>query len=99
MSMQLLTLGLNHTTAPLAEDVGVTIRRLRERLSQPAGGRVTEAAIVSTCNRTELYCAAEEPDLAQRALHEFVASEKQLDLDELHRHSYVLPHVNAVRHA
>src|SRR5829696_7856468 len=108
MSMQLLTLGLNHTPAPLAvrqrvaflaEDVGVTIRRLRERLSQPAGGRVTEAAIVSTCNRTELYCAAEEPDLAQRALYEFVASEKQLDLDELHRHSYVLPHVNAVRHA
>ncbi|MBA2549332.1 MAG: glutamyl-tRNA reductase, partial [Burkholderiaceae bacterium] len=106
--MQLLTVGLNHSTAPLAvrervaflaDDVGATIRRLRERLNEPAGGGVSEAAIVSTCNRTELYCAAEEPDLAQRALHEFVASEKRLDLDELHRHSYVLPHVDAVRHA
>ncbi|MEP6609875.1 MAG: glutamyl-tRNA reductase, partial [Burkholderiaceae bacterium] len=106
--MQLLTLGLNHTTAPLAvrervaflaEDVGATIRRLRERLCQPAGGGVSEAAIVSTCNRTELYCAADEPDLAQHALHQFVASEKNLDLDELHRHSYVLPDVDAVRHA
>ena len=68
--MQLLTLGLNHTTAPLAvrervaflaDEVGATIGRLRERLSEPAGGRVSEAAIVSTCNRTELYCAVEDP--------------------------------------
>ena len=67
-SMQLLTLGLNHTTAPLAvrervafvpEEVGLTIGRLRDRLSQPSGGRVSEAAIISTCNRTELYCAAD----------------------------------------
>ena len=106
--MQLLTLGVNHTTAPLAvrervafvaAEIGATIGRLRERLCDPAGGRVSEAAIVSTCNRTEVYCAAEEPEIAQRALHEFVAAEKQVDLDELHRHSYVLPQVNAVRHA
>ena len=81
--MQLLTLGLNHTTAPLAvrervaflaDEVGATIARLRERLSAPAGGNVSEAAIVSTCNRTELYCAVEEPEVAQQALHQFVAS-------------------------
>ncbi|HQR56642.1 MAG TPA: glutamyl-tRNA reductase [Burkholderiaceae bacterium] len=106
--MQLLTLGLNHTTAPLAvrervafvpEEVCLTIGRLRERLSQPSGGRVSEAAIVSTCNRTELYCAADEPDRAQQALQEFVATEKQLSLDELQRHTYVLPQASAVRHA
>jgi len=28
---------------------------------------------VSTCNRTELYCAADEPERAQQALQEFVA--------------------------
>ena len=106
--MQLLTLGLNHTTAPLAvrervafvpEEVGLTIGRLRERLSQPSSGRVSEAAIVSTCNRTELYCAADEPERAQQALQEFVAAEKQLSLDELQRHTYVLPQASAVRHA
>ncbi len=106
--MQLLTLGVNHTTAPLAvrervafvaEEVGATIGRLCERLREPAGGHVCEAAIVSTCNRTELYCAAGDPQRAQSALHEFVAAEKQLDLSELQRHSYVLPHVDAVRHA
>jgi len=106
--MQLLTLGLNHTTAPLAvrervafvpEEVCTTIGRLREKLAEPAGGRVSEAAIVSTCNRTELYCAAAEPERAQFALQEFVAHEKQLSLDELARHTYVLPQANAVRHA
>jgi glutamyl-tRNA reductase len=106
--MHLLTLGLNHTTAPLAvrervafvpEEVCRTIGRLRERLSEPAGGRVSEAAIVSTCNRTELYCAADEPERAQLALQEFVAAEKQLSLDELQRHTYVLPQASAVRHA
>ena len=106
--MQLLTLGLNHTTAPLAvrervafvpEEVCGTIGRLREKLAQPEGGRVSEAAIVSTCNRTELYCAADEPARAQVALQEFVAAEKQLSLDELQRHTYVLPQASAVRHA
>jgi glutamyl-tRNA reductase len=106
--MQLLTLGLNHTTAPLAvrervafvpEEVCMTIGRLREKLSEPAGGSVSEAAIVSTCNRTELYCAANEPERAQLALQEFVAAEKQLSLDELQRHTYVLPQASAVRHA
>ncbi len=106
--MQLLTLGLNHTTAPLAvrervafvpEEVCMTIGRLRQKLSEPAGGRVSEAAIISTCNRTELYCAADEPERAQLALQEFVAAEKQLSLDELQRHTYVLPQASAVRHA
>ena len=106
--MQLLTLGLNHTTAPLAvreriafvpEEICTTIGRLRAKLAQPAGGQISEAAIVSTCNRTELYCAADEPERAQIALQEFVAAEKQLSLDEVQRHLYVLPQESAVRHA
>jgi len=106
--MQLLTLGLNHSTAPLAirervafvpEEVGAAIGRLREQLWEPAGGRLTEAAIVSTCNRTELYCAVEEPERAQQALQAFVALEKRLAIEELQRHTYVLPQANAVRHA
>jgi glutamyl-tRNA reductase len=106
--MQLLTLGLNHTTAPLAvrervafvpEQVAATIGRLRERLAEPAGGRLTEAAIVSTCNRTELYCAVQEPERARHALTQFIAVEKQLDVGDLERHSYALPNDSAVRHA
>jgi len=106
--MQLLTLGLNHQTAPLAlrerlafvpAEVGETIARLRERLSPPAAGRLTEAAIVSTCNRTELYCAVEEPQSASGALSEFLVSTRRLDASELRRATYVLPQADAVRHA
>src|SRR4029453_10121865 len=106
--MDLLTLGLNHTTAPLAmrervafvpDEVGSAPPGLGEKLPPAAGGRVSEPAIVSTCNRTELYCAAEEPDRAQYALQAFVASEKQLTPHEIKRHSYVLPQASAVRHA
>jgi glutamyl-tRNA reductase len=104
----LLALGLNHQTAPLAlrervafvpDEVGETIARLRERLAARDAGQVTEAAIVSTCNRTELYCAAEEPDAAGIALAEFIASTKHLDSGEIRKASYVLPQANAVRHA
>ncbi|MCA3218548.1 MAG: glutamyl-tRNA reductase [Burkholderiales bacterium] len=106
--MQLLTLGINHQTAPLAlrerlafvpDEVGSVISRLRDRLSDSAAGRVTEAAIVSTCNRTELYCAAEKPDAATDALAQFIASTKQVDAGEIMRASYMLPQGNAVRHA
>jgi glutamyl-tRNA reductase len=106
--MPLLTLGLNHSTAPLAlrervafvpDEIGSAIGRLRERTWTPDGGQLTEAAIVSTCNRTELYCAVEEPERAQHALQAFVAAEKGLAVDELQRHTYVLPQANAVRHA
>ncbi len=106
--MQLLTLGLNHQTAPLAlrervafvpDEVSHAITRLRDRLAGRDAGRLTEAAIVSTCNRTELYCAVEEPVAAAHALTDFIAAEKRLEADELKRASYVLPQTNAVRHA
>jgi glutamyl-tRNA reductase len=106
--MHLLTLGLNHQTAPLAlrervafvpEEVGSTIARLRDGLADRSRGRLTEAAIVSTCNRTELYCAVEQPQAAGPALADFVAREKRLDGDEFRRSAYLLPQADAVRHA
>jgi len=106
--MHLLTLGLNHQTAPLAlrervafvpEEIGSTICRMRERLSDTSRGRLTEAAIVSTCNRTELYCAVEQPQAAGAALSDFIAEEKRLDTDEFRRSAYLLPQADAVRHA
>jgi glutamyl-tRNA reductase len=106
--MHLLTLGLNHQTAPLAlrekmafvpEEVGNTIARLRDALADRDRGRLTEAAIVSTCNRTELYCAVEEPQTASSALTDFLADSRRLDATELKRSTYLLPQGNAVRHA
>src|SRR3954465_14773661 len=61
--MSLYTLGLNHQTAPLAvrERVVFHVERLREALAELKRGLASEAAILSTCNRTELYVAGDEP--------------------------------------
>ena len=65
--MQLYAFGVNHQTAPLtvreqvvfhAENLTQALRDLVTRQS------VREAAIISTCNRTEVYCATAEPHLA-----------------------------------
>ncbi len=106
--MHLLALGLNHQTAPLSlrervaflpEEVVGAIARLRTRFARSDAGALSEAAIVSTCNRTELYCAVDTPERAGIALAEFVATEKGIGPDDLARASYTLPKCDAVRHA
>ena len=58
--MSLFALGLNHHTAPLdvRERVVFHVERLREALGALRTDLAGEAAILSTCNRTELYLAA-----------------------------------------
>src|SRR6266496_923613 len=97
-AMQLFTLGLNHHTAPLAirERVAFDAERLRSALSElTAHEPVKEAAILSTCNRTELYCALGEP---QAAL-EWLAGYHRVQPRELKPYLYTLPQAEAVRHA
>ena len=64
--MALLTLGLNHTTAPveLREQVAFDMTRLPEALVQLTQEfpNVREGAILSTCNRTELFLAIDGDD-------------------------------------
>lgn len=61
--MPLIALGLNHLTAPVsvreqvAIDADATPPALADLASQPG---VDEALILSTCNRTELYCSVRE---------------------------------------
>lgn len=102
--MSVFALGLNHTTAPLdlrgrfsftLEQIAPALRGVQTRLagaSQPA-----EAALLSTCNRTELYCAAES-GLVQPAL-EWLAGTGGVGADSLRPHAYVLRGDQAARHA
>ena len=65
--MALFTLGINHRTAPLEvrEQLAFHAEELRRALSDlMSSGHVHEAAILSTCNRTELYCQADTPQAA-----------------------------------
>ena len=95
--MQLFALGLNHHTAPLAvrEQVAFDPMRLPQALVELTHGHeVREAAILSTCNRTELYCAAEAPEAAAQWLAEY----HRLQPQKISPYLYTLPSRDAVRH-
>ena len=94
--MSLYALGLNHQTAPLAvrERVVFHVERLREALGELKRGLAREAAILSTCNRTELYVAGDEPAAAAH----WLARYHRFEPDGLSPYLYTLPREQAVRH-
>jgi glutamyl-tRNA reductase len=93
----LYALGLNHQTAPLEvrERVVFHVERLAEALMQVKSGLASEAAILSTCNRTELYFAGEQPAAAA----EWLAHYHRMPPGELAPYLYTRPRDQAVRHA
>ena len=96
--MQLYAFGINHETAPLAlreqvvfhaENLIAALRELVER--RP----VKEAAIISTCNRTEVYCNTEAP----AAVVDWLAGYHSLNTHQIEPYLYQLPRERAVKHA
>lgn len=95
--MTLFALGLNHQTAPLdvRERVTFHVERLGEALTELRRRLDSEAAILSTCNRTELYLASGEP----RGAAQWLADYHKIRPAELSPFLYTLPREQAVRHA
>ena len=98
--MQILTLGLNHHTAPV---------EIRERLAFPENDQpqaltrlleeygLSEAAILSTCNRSELYIAVDS-DRGLESAQRFLADTRSIDVQQLQSHFYTLRDENAATH-
>ncbi|HSI22211.1 MAG TPA: glutamyl-tRNA reductase [Methylophilaceae bacterium] len=96
--MHLFALGVNHTTAPVSirEHVAFHSESLSLALRDLTAHRpVTEAAILSTCNRTELYCNTDDP---QAAL-EWLAEYHRLQPSSIQPYTYTLNSHDAVKHA
>ncbi len=96
--MQLVAFGLNHHTAPLTirERVAFHVDRLESALHDfVRSGTVKEAAILSTCNRTEVYCNALDPVAAR----DWMADYHQLSRSSVDPYLYNLPALEAARHA
>lgn len=100
--MELFAVGLNHQTAPidLRERLAFPTAQLPEALHTIAHLLGTpEAAILSTCNRTEVYCATTHRSTLETTLIDWLATHKQIPLAELRQHLYILPQQEAIRHA
>jgi len=96
--MQLFAFGINHQTAPLSirEQVAFHAESMEQALHDLAKqSPVKEAAILSTCNRTEIYCNTQEPDQAIQWLANF----HHLTAHQIEPYLYTLPQDQAVKHA
>ena len=100
LGMSVWALGLNHNTAPLdlrgrfafsIEQMAPTLKGLRE-----SHARHPEATILSTCNRTEIYCASQTPALEHTL--EWLASSGGVSPAMLRSHTYTLEGDHAARH-
>ncbi|MGQ9686781.1 MAG: glutamyl-tRNA reductase [Thiobacillaceae bacterium] len=96
--MQLLACGVNHHTAPVAirERVAFPAEVLPRALVDVTGRAIArEAAILSTCNRTEIYCSTAEPE----GVIEWMSRFHNLEPREVKPYLYTLPGDQAVKHA
>jgi glutamyl-tRNA reductase len=105
--MQLLAVGLNHNTAPVSlreqlalapDQLGNAVQSARTWFARYNERGSDEAAILSTCNRTEMYAASGAPNPLD-ASAQFLAHYHALNYSELRPHLYMLPQDDAVRHA
>jgi len=97
--MHLLAFGINHHTAPvdIRERAAFASDRLVNALQEVTGsGAVNEVAIVSTCNRTELYCGLESPH--DERVIEWFCEYHRLNRTDIHPYLYQHPDQAAVKH-
>jgi glutamyl-tRNA reductase len=96
--MTLFAFGINHHTAPLSvrEQMVFHAEKLTQALRELVDRRpVQEAAIISTCNRTEVYCATTHPG----EVVEWLAGYHHFRRGQLDPYLYQLPQERAVKHA
>jgi glutamyl-tRNA reductase len=97
--MALLTLGINYQTAPveIREKVSFSPEQMDQALREAASlEQVNEAVIVSTCNRTELYC--EVGDQYDNALSGWLSKFHRLEDDQLTPYLYQYRNHEATNH-
>ena len=95
--MQLTAVGLNHQTAPLSirEKLAFAAASLPEAVRNLARSKAAkEAVILSTCNRTELYCVGETEQII-----EWLAQYHNLPAEEIRPYLYTLDNNETIRHA
>ena len=97
--MHLLAFGINHHTAPvdIREKAAFASDNLISALHEVTGnGGASEAAIVSTCNRTELYCGLDP--VHDELVIDWFCHYHRLNRSDIHPYLYQHPDQAAVKH-
>ncbi|QBS38027.1 glutamyl-tRNA reductase [Thermaerobacter sp. FW80] len=99
--MGVILVGMNHRTAPvavrerLAVDAEAATSALRELVALPA---VDEVVLLSTCNRVEVYAAAEHHGQGIRQVQETLARWAGMEREQLEAYLYLREDAAAARH-
>jgi glutamyl-tRNA reductase len=99
--MKLLLVGISHRTAPVEvrERVDFNVRGLREALTAlGARGSVAEAAIVSTCNRAEIYAVCDDDSAARQDVTRFIGDFTQVPVADIGPHLQQSVDLDAAKH-
>ncbi|HLP88138.1 MAG TPA: glutamyl-tRNA reductase [Nostocaceae cyanobacterium] len=99
--MNIAVVGLSHKTAPV---------EVREKLSIPEPQtesaianlnnypHIEEVAVLSTCNRLEIYIVAKETEHGVREVTQFLSEYSKIPVMSLRQHLFYLLHTDAVMH-
>ena len=97
--MPLFTIGISHHTAPIEirEKVAIARSDYSDRVSELCAlPGVEEVVVLSTCNRTEIYCLSTEA--GKQGLVDWVHRVNDIPAGELDRHFYHHEGEDAARH-
>ncbi|MFM2078661.1 MAG: glutamyl-tRNA reductase, partial [Actinomycetota bacterium] len=89
--MSIVVIGVNHRTGPISllERVSISNDALGKVITGLVSrANIREAAVLSTCNRTEVYAVAERFHGAYADIRDFFCELGGLEPDELHPHLY-----------
>lgn len=98
--MNLLIVGINHTSAPveLREKVAFTPEQLSDALQDlTQAAEFSEVAVLSTCNRTEIIATTENPD--ENRVIDWLAAYHSMSAEELQPSIYSKRNQDAAHHA
>lgn len=99
--MNIAVVGLSHKTAPveIREKLSIQEAKLESALAHLRSyPHIEEVAIISTCNRLEIYAVTSETEQGVVEITQFLSEIGHISLQHLRRHLFILLHQDAVRH-
>jgi glutamyl-tRNA reductase len=106
LSVHVLLVGVNHTTAPVAlrERLAISGTALTDALARFGGSNghgptlMPEGVILSTCNRLEIYALTEDLHRGRQVLIQFLSENRKVAVEEFVNSLYIKSDAEAVAH-
>lgn len=99
--MNIIVVGLSHKTASVEvrEKLSIPEAQIEEAIAHlKSYPHIEELAIISTCNRLEIYSIVKETEQGVNEIIQFLAEKARVSLYELRKHLFTLLHEDALRH-